>query len=484
MKRLLISAAFAILLPALTVAGREMRTFVTPPTAGENPYIYLPFDVPAGTSAISVSVEYDKTGSRLDFGLFDSRFSGGLRDTAGFRGWSGAIRDEFFIAGDEATNGYDPGPIPRGIWRLVIGRAQVAGSGIELRVRIDLNTKNQKALERLNAERSKQFRAEPEPVPMPVTAAGMTWYKGDLHAHTVHGDGTWTVSGALESARANGLDFVALTEHNTFSHHAEIESNRSRFPGMLIIRGQEVTTYGGHINVWGLPNKGWIDFRVVPGLEISAAEIEFEAMKFGGLASINHPTMRCGGCSWTYDTTWKTLDSVEIWNATWDPDDESALKMWDDFLKQGRRITAVGSSDSHQPPYESSPYPTNLRLGEPAVFIGSKALTELSLFQAIRAGRVFIASNPRQTIKVLAGTATIGSVLPLRPVEAKIELAGFPSDARLIAVSDGKPLAAENVAGTSIYTVRLNPVKPTYLRFEIRAADGKMLGMTNPIYFK
>ena len=117
--------------------------------------------------------------------------------------------------------------------------------------------------------------------------------------------------------------------------------NQKNYPDILALKGQEVTTYGGHINVWGLSNGEWIDFRVPPQKEESAKQISSEAEKLGGIASINHPTMDCGGCNWTYGN-WENMASVEIWNATWDSQDESALKLWDKLLQKGKIITAIG----------------------------------------------------------------------------------------------------------------------------------------------
>ncbi len=475
-----------ILLAAVTAAAQiERSVTITPAEAGQNPYVYVPFDVPRGTRSISVAIEYDKSFDKLDFGLFDQRFSGADNDRRGFRGWSGSVRDNFFIALREATNGYQPGPIRAGRWHLIVGRSRVKAAGVELKVKINFNAIDEAAQKRLEFERNKSFRPVLSATEFPLFRnAGLTWFRGDLHAHTFHGDGSWTVKGALESARANGLDFVALTEHNTFSHHAEIDSLRKSFPGMLIIRGEEVTTYGGHINVWGLPSGGWVDFRLIPGMTASALSIIDQTRAFGGAASINHPTMGCGGCSWTYDKTWETLDSVEIWNATWDADDENALKIWDSFLQQGKRITAIGSSDSHQPPYEPSQYPTNLNLGDPSVFIGAKKLTEPELFDAIRLGRVFVAENPRHSLSFSAGTKSIGDTAAVAPIDLRVTFDGFPADARGILISDGKVVRNEILGDKKEFSFGFKPEKPTYVRLEIRSTDGRMLAMTNPIYFR
>lgn len=476
----------ATLVVAAAAQSIDKAVRIEPVKSGENPYVYVPFDVPAGTESVTVTVAFDKSKNRLDFGLFDPAFTGSSTDTRGFRGWSAYIRDSFFVARDTASNGYQPGPIAGGTWRLIVGRAQIATGGADLRLKIEFNLKDSDARKRLDLERSKKFNFAADTfVPgAPVKSAGFNWYRGDLHVHTFHSDGFWTVKAALESAKSNGLDFVAVTDHNTYSHHAELDSLAKNFPGLLIIRGEEITTYGGHINVWGLPSGGWVDFRLIPGLTASGQSIVRETRSFGGLASVNHPTMACGGCSWTYDSDWSTLDSVEIWNASWDPDDEAALKIWDGFLQQGRKITAIGSSDTHQPPSEPAPYPINRRVGDPSVFIGAKSLTMSELFAGIRAGRVFVAENPRYSLSFSAGKTTIGETLPIKPAELAWQLTNFPADSQFKLISDGQAIASDAVGSGALRKFRFAPTKQTYVRLEVRSKDGAMLAMTNPIYFK
>ena len=76
-----------------------------------SPYLYLPVPVPPRASRLHVSYEYSDPvtapfgmgpGNTVDIGIFDSRGHDFI-DAAGFRGWSGGARSEFFIAPHEAT---------------------------------------------------------------------------------------------------------------------------------------------------------------------------------------------------------------------------------------------------------------------------------------------------------------------------------------------------------------------------------------------
>ena len=108
--------------------------------------------------------------------------------------------------------------------------------------------------------------AAPRPARRSLPAdAGLTWLAGDLHAHTFHSDGVMSVAELAAHAVERGLDFVAVTDHNTVSHHALLGPASSRY-GVTLLPGQEVTTELGHAGVLG--DTGWIDFRE-PGLVVA-----------------------------------------------------------------------------------------------------------------------------------------------------------------------------------------------------------------------
>ena len=86
----------------------------------------------------------------------------------------------------------------------------------------------------------------------------MRWLAGDFHCHTVHSDGQHTIDEVAVMAAEAGLDFLAVTDHNTVSHHAHLPAASER-TGVQLIPGQEVTTWRGHANAFG--DIGWIDFR-------------------------------------------------------------------------------------------------------------------------------------------------------------------------------------------------------------------------------
>jgi predicted metal-dependent phosphoesterase TrpH len=57
----------------------------------------------------------------------------------------------------------------------------------------------------------------------------------------------------VEAAAARGLDFIALTDHNSTAHFAALRALQGAFDRMLLLPGREITTFFGHANVSAPP---------------------------------------------------------------------------------------------------------------------------------------------------------------------------------------------------------------------------------------
>lgn len=96
--------------------------------------------------------------------------------------------------------------------------------------------------------------SEPRFPPAQVPGRGRDWYRGDCHVHsTASNGGELTPEQLVAGARAAGLEFLAVTEHNTADTHGAWGPYADGGP--LVILGQEVTTRDGH----------WLALGVRPG---------------------------------------------------------------------------------------------------------------------------------------------------------------------------------------------------------------------------
>lgn len=356
--------------------------------------MYLPFEVPVGTTRIDIHYEFDAAGgSILDLGVFDTEIAPFPART-GFRGWSGSARRAVFIASDDATPGYLPGRIQPGHWQVILGLARVAPQGCAYLVEINLD------------DRPRRVTAPPVvPQPLARPQHKARWYRGDLQSHTFYSDARGSPQDLVQAARNRGLEFLAVTEHNTSSHHRILALLNS--PRLLLIPGEEVTTYRGHANVWGV--HGWTDFRVDLNGDLDL--LIDDVHERGGLFSINHPkaTPDCLGCDWEYPIPEGT-DSFEAWQGPWAALNWESLARYDQLLRHGRRITLVGGSDRHQPAFPD-PDPHFLQVGSPTTWLELPELTTPAVLDAIRAGRAFVSESPAgPQLELTVGNTGMGGV--------------------------------------------------------------------------
>jgi hypothetical protein len=513
--RLIILALFYCVLTAAAVNAQgikgarsqtiERDVHVAPLGTNAKRYAYVPFDVPRGAVRITVSYDYAREGgaNTLDLGVFDARSDGPGSEVSerGFRGWSGGRRTEFFISRAEATPGYLAGALPAGRWRVILGLYKVAPAGVDVKVKIVVETEGRNAggrvpLQRRTVERpatSDTSKLLPREGASSRRAAGnnLYWFAGDMHMHTVHSDGDWTVRDLASTAYYSYLDFIFVTDHNTSSHHAEVARANNLTRDLLVMRGEEVTTYGGHANAWGLPAGAVVDFRVQPGDAAGMSAVAARAHRLGALVSVNHPFALCGGCDWSYGDAVREFDAVEVWNGEWDATDESALKLWDGLLQRGLRPTAIASSDSHR---------AQNRIGRPTTHVAAEELSQVALLSGIRRGRVYLTKEP-QGLSVdfeasAGGVGSPGGNGPRKGAGEEIRLSrpgpvvffvnarNTSIGANVSLISGGKVLRTfpPQAQFTEVFEVECE--RDGYYRLEVRDRDGKMFALTNPIYVK
>lgn len=428
----------------------------------EQRYVHVPFAVPDGVRQIHLRCGYSEKigsdpnltgGNTLDIGLFDEQGTGG--SGPGFRGWSGSERLAFTVGDDWATPPYRPGPIGAGDWHVLLGPYKIGPRGLDYRIELFFN---------LNL--TPEDVAPSPPVSFPTgqrRSAEPGWVRGDLHCHTRHSDGDSWPGEVLAAAATAGLDFLGITDHNGVLPH-DPPPPGSGLP--LLLPGVEVTTYGGHWNAWG--GMRWYDFREPDGATVGA--IMRQACADGALVSVNHP--RPLGPPWRY-TEASGYGAIEVWNGPWPALNAMALAIWDDHLRRGERIVALGGSDTHRLHHHRGRL-FEPRLGEPTTWvdIGDQPLSVDTLLAALKAGRCFIAASPDGPQLYLS-----------RPTSdiARVRVVGA-SGAILLLLSETGCFASEPITEDDVTMERAVPAGAHFVRAQVIDRYGSALAISNPLW--
>jgi hypothetical protein len=433
------------------------------------------FTVPPGARSITITLDHDGREARTTIDT-------GLRDPHGFRGWSGSNKSTIFIAENESTPSFRAGPLTPGTWALILGIPAI---------RPGVTT---------NYEATITFNAKPE-----AAEASSGWRRGDFHAHTGHSDASCAnsegvrlpcpVHETLDAALRAKLDFVSVTDHNTFAQNNAIRELAPFYPGLTIVRGAEITTFQGHANALGVADA--VDFQLgharLPKLDPLFDQIEAQ----GGILSINHPALPsgslCMGCGWTVETDWSRVTAIEVVNGDGvrrgiHEGAMSGIAFWEKLLREGHRLIAIGGSDNHDPTDDKGERQSPM--GKPATIVWTNGDAEADIIAGVKAGRAYldIDNIPGRLLDVTAtangSTGHMGGELTLAAQETAavtVELSGA-TGARLQAHSHNITV---ELAHPGAYTAQLaSGVSSGWLRFDVRDAEDRLLMVGNPVWFK
>ena len=393
-------------------------------------FVRVPFDVPAGTTAVRVKYCFDQpevpapnVRHTLDLGIYDPR---------GFRGWGGSSHPDVTLSPEgfsteaeylakpkghvpgKTTRGFRPGSTRPGRWFAELGLAAIAGRALgdaddRVAWRVEVEYSSDPAFADQPYRRTR-YATKPK-----RKKAG--WYTGDLHVHAEHsalGDATMRETFGYAFGPAK-LDFITLTDYVTDSAWGEI--GRYKTGRHLVGRSSEVITYRGHTN--NQLSGRYVDYRTGPVYELNAdggmtlqraarpaSRILRDVRRAGGFTQINHPTifpsanplfaLLCRGCPWDYsaeETDYGLVDAVEVNTGPQkigeapNPFTTTAIDFYEQALAAGAHAAALGVSDSHNAGRTNSPSQSPVGTGATAVY--AKQLSEKGIRCAVKAGHTY-----------------------------------------------------------------------------------------------
>jgi hypothetical protein len=423
--------------------------------ARQGTYFTLPFTMPDGVETFSLTYSYQRhraDETRAQDGIFTSRREVNIIDLGLIApdgtqvGTSGSDKLSISISETHATPGYHPHRLSPGEWHIIVGAYKVAEEGVDVLYELSFTSKYMRLL------------------------------KGDLHTHTFASDGVLSIEALAHHAQLNGLDFLAITEHNqmvstdTLLEHAYL----------TLIPGIEWTHYKGHANFLGVDQPYDEPFLANTIEEVQA---RFQSARDrGAFISINHPYDPV--VPFQFDIASLPFDCLEVWNGPMRGSNLQAIGYWNSMLVAGKKIPICGGSDYHRDSLL-------LFTGGPATCVYAMSASPSDILDSLRLGHAFItysASGP--TLEMTAGEAMLGDSVRFSEVQ-RLEYTArglMAGDVVQLVSTHGSAILVKAEANGEMRGVYTMPA-PGFARIEILKSFLPGLPLLpaligNPIYFE
>ena len=234
--------------------------------------------------------------------------------------------------------------------------------------------------------------------------------KGDLHTHSYYSDGADGVAMTPADYREEGFDFFFLTDHNRMYTSEYAAKLYEGIPlGVEILRGEEVHTPGSLLHIVHAGGRESVCDRYISdpagyereldALEESLSHIDpqyrrrYAMAKWacdriheaGGIAILAHPYWRPNANNLAnefidllYDE--KLFDAFEVLGGIGSVHNNMQLALWHQKCLEGKRLSVVASSDSHDHDSEKGIFARRFTL------VFAKENTNEAILQGVREG--------------------------------------------------------------------------------------------------
>jgi hypothetical protein len=431
----------------------QLEEFISRERLGS--YFTIPFNVEPNVEKIEISYQYarydlEEIVSDVQIATLKPEINiidiGLIAPNGEQVGASGSDKTNFYVSESSATPGYRPTPIVPGEWKILVGAYKIEPEGVKAFYEVQITYKKRRLL------------------------------KGDLHTHTLASDGVHTAEELAWKAKRNGLDFVAITDHNQMVSKVALP----QVEGITLIPGVEWTHYQGHANFLGVDKPFDGSFATN---SFEETQLIFQTAKErGALISINHPFEEI--CDFKFDMQKLPFDCLEIWNGPMRESNLKAVGLWHSLLVAGQKIPAVAGSDYHR----DTPF---IFLGGPTTCVYADSKGASDILAALKAGHsyfTFASNGPKLDLSAGDGI-TLGDSVPWSEVKSfRFEVSNLlAGDKVRVVTAEGNSVvwdAPKNGSFNMVFTMD----SPGFARIEVLRAFLPGLPLlpallSNPIYF-
>ena len=338
-------------------------------------------------------------------------------------------------------------------------------------------------------------------------------YKGVIHVHSfLGGHSSGTFSEIIDAAKANGLQFVIMTEHTEKDFDTSTMTLRGTHAGVLFVNGNEVSTANDD-RLLVIPGDAALATSAATqdvlnaaasrrALAIAAYPEEFKTWDASGMSGVEvfnvyTNARRINPVVAFFDVLWSRRSYPDLIFALYYTRPDESLKLWDHALTRSR-ATGLAGNDAHANigvslndssgntllGIQLDPYETSFRLVRMHVLLErDKPLDEASLLDALRAGHCFIGFDflgDTSGFSFTAGTRIQGDEITLG-TDTRLKVT-TPAPGRIVLFRDGSQVAEEVGVASKEFPVSERGV----YRVEVylpQVSSGPWI-ISNPIYVR
>ena len=303
-----------------------------------------------------------------------------------------------------------------------------------------------------------------------ATSGAGSWYKGNLHTHTINSDGDSSPDVVVRWYKEHRYNFLVLTDHNYLTAIDGLGSIFGAADKFLLVRGEEVTDHFEkkpiHVNALNLhtlvpPQSG---ASVVDTIQRNVDAIR----KAGAMPSINHPNF-----GWAItaddlrrvenDKLFEVYNGHPVVNNLGGGGVPGMEQVWDILLTGGRRMYAIAVDDAH---YFQQWGPQFSNPGRGWVSVRARELSAEALIEAIDRGD-FYDSTGITLSEVVRDGATL-----------RIAIQAAPSLKYTTEFIGGGKVLKTSFDNPAAYTLTASD---PYVRARVLASSGEM-AWTQPLF--
>lgn len=300
---------------------------------------------------------------------------------------------------------------------------------------------------------------------------GDTWFKGNLHTHTINSDGDSTPDEVVRWYREHDYDFLVLTDHNFLTGVDGLNAVQGAPGRFLVMKGEEVTGAVGQkpIHVNGLDVSRLV---IPPEADTVAGLLQgmVDAIRGAdGVPSINHPNFGWAISADELGALQRTR-LFEVYNGhprvnnVGGGGEPGLEEIWDRVLSSGRLLFGIAVDDAH---YFKRPWdPTVPSPGHGWVYVRAASLEPRAIVGALESGAFYSSTGVELAALEVTPTAVRVAVKPVPSSKYRVQFIGR-----------GGRLLAEVADGTAAYTVKGDE---GYVRARVLESNGAV-AWTQPV---